>query len=203
KRKRRSSGYTQRWQVETVMSMIKRNQGEELSGEGYHSRNRQMRMLAEVHNILDCYLFGRFATEQTCPLLLPGAAIGGGVAGGVLAAGSATVGVVSTSSTLMTNLLPQGVVAFSSYTSSTLHSAAVSGYSKETELRADANGLRYLWAAGYKPHAALDVLEKVKELETGAAKEAKLTSLSHYANCEPKLAERSKCMNEVLNSLPK
>ncbi|MCX5658626.1 MAG: transposase, partial [Planctomycetota bacterium] len=64
KRKRKRSGYTQRWQVETVMSMIKRNQGEELSGEGYHSRNRQMRMLAVVHNILVCYLFGRFATEQ-------------------------------------------------------------------------------------------------------------------------------------------
>ncbi|MCX5659428.1 MAG: hypothetical protein NTW19_06850, partial [Planctomycetota bacterium] len=49
----------------------KRNQGEELSGEGYHSRNRQMRMLAVVHNILVCYLFGRFATEQTCPLFTP------------------------------------------------------------------------------------------------------------------------------------
>ena len=50
--KRRRRGYTRRWQVETVMSMIKRNQGEELSGHGYHSRNRQMRMLAVVHNIL-------------------------------------------------------------------------------------------------------------------------------------------------------
>jgi hypothetical protein len=64
KRKRRSSGYTQRWQVETVVSMIKRNLGEELSGHTYHSRNRQMRLLAVVHNILIVLFNPRFATEQ-------------------------------------------------------------------------------------------------------------------------------------------
>ena len=52
KRGRQRSGYTQRWQVETVMSMIKRNLGEELSGLSFHARNRQMRMLAVVHNIM-------------------------------------------------------------------------------------------------------------------------------------------------------
>lgn len=64
RRGRQRSGYTQRWQVETVMSMIKRNLGEELSGRSYHSRNRQMRMLAVVHNIMIVLWRGRFATEQ-------------------------------------------------------------------------------------------------------------------------------------------
>ena len=52
KRKRRRCGYTQRWQAETVVSMIKRNLGEELSGRTRHSRNRQMRLLVIVHNIM-------------------------------------------------------------------------------------------------------------------------------------------------------
>ena len=51
KRGRRKSGYTQRWQVETVMSMIKRNLGEELSGQTHHSRNRQMRLLVAVEPV--------------------------------------------------------------------------------------------------------------------------------------------------------
>jgi len=52
KRGRRRSGYTQRWQVETVMSMIKRNLGDELSGQTPHARNRQMRLLVLVHNCM-------------------------------------------------------------------------------------------------------------------------------------------------------
>ena len=59
KRKRRRSGYTQRWQVETVISMIKRNLGEELSGANPHSRNRQMRLLTIVHNIMIVLLIAR------------------------------------------------------------------------------------------------------------------------------------------------
>ena len=51
-RGRRESGDTQRWQVETVMSMIKRNLGEELSGQTNHSRNRQKRLLVVVHNCM-------------------------------------------------------------------------------------------------------------------------------------------------------
>lgn len=66
KRKRRRSGYTQRWQVETVMSMIKRNLGEALSGRSYHSRNRQMRLRVVVHNIMIVLFIQRFATEHSC-----------------------------------------------------------------------------------------------------------------------------------------
>jgi hypothetical protein len=59
KRRRRRCGYTQRWQVETVASMVKRNLGEELSGKTRHSRHRQMRLLAIVHNIMIVQLIGK------------------------------------------------------------------------------------------------------------------------------------------------
>ena len=43
--------YGQRWQVETVMSMIKRNQGECLSSKTYWSQNREMMLRVLTHNI--------------------------------------------------------------------------------------------------------------------------------------------------------
>lgn len=43
--------YGQRWQVETVFSMIKRNLGSALSSRSYWSQCREMMMLALVHNI--------------------------------------------------------------------------------------------------------------------------------------------------------
>lgn len=49
KERRRRSGYTQRWQVETVMSMIKRNLGDELSGKSAHSRKRDMMLKVLTH----------------------------------------------------------------------------------------------------------------------------------------------------------
>lgn len=72
KRKRRECGYTQRWQVETVMSMIKRNLGEELSGRSGHSRNRQMRLLVVTHNIM-IVLFQRQVCDRATATLLPDA----------------------------------------------------------------------------------------------------------------------------------
>ena len=44
--------YGQRWQVETVMSMIKRNLGHCLSTKTYWSQNREMMLLALTHNIM-------------------------------------------------------------------------------------------------------------------------------------------------------
>jgi hypothetical protein len=43
--------YGQRWQVETVMSMIKRNQGDCLRSKTYWSQNREMMLKVLVHNI--------------------------------------------------------------------------------------------------------------------------------------------------------
>jgi len=43
--------YGQRWQVETVISMIKRNQGDELLAKNYWSQNREMLLKVLAHNI--------------------------------------------------------------------------------------------------------------------------------------------------------
>ena len=44
--------YGQRWQVETVMSMLKRRQGEATSGRSHHSRRRDMMLMAVTHNVM-------------------------------------------------------------------------------------------------------------------------------------------------------
>ena len=52
KRSRRACGYTQRWQAETVVSMIKRNLGDELRGKTARSRKRDMLLKVLVHDIM-------------------------------------------------------------------------------------------------------------------------------------------------------
>jgi hypothetical protein len=52
KRSRRRSGYTQRWQVETVNSMMKRNLSSALSGKTAWSRKRDMMLKTLVHNLM-------------------------------------------------------------------------------------------------------------------------------------------------------
>jgi hypothetical protein len=49
---RRRCGYTQRWQAETVNSMIKRNLGSALRGRTPMSRERDMRLKVLVHNVM-------------------------------------------------------------------------------------------------------------------------------------------------------
>jgi hypothetical protein len=44
--------YGQRWQVETVFSMIKRNLGSSLRGRGYWSQCRDLALLAVTHNVM-------------------------------------------------------------------------------------------------------------------------------------------------------
>lgn len=56
--------YGQRWQVETVNSMIKRNLTDELMACGYQARCREMRLLAIAHNIMILWRKLRFSTEQ-------------------------------------------------------------------------------------------------------------------------------------------
>lgn len=52
RRGRRRSGYTQRWQVETVNSMVKRNLSDELFSRSYHAQCREMRLLVITHNVM-------------------------------------------------------------------------------------------------------------------------------------------------------
>jgi hypothetical protein len=64
KRSRRRCGYTQRWQVETVMSMIKRNLGDELRGKTARSRRRDMLLKVLTHNLMIIRRYERVETEQ-------------------------------------------------------------------------------------------------------------------------------------------
>lgn len=52
KRARRRCGYTQRWQVETVISMIKRNLGDELRGKTAESRKCDMLLKVLTHDLM-------------------------------------------------------------------------------------------------------------------------------------------------------
>ncbi|MGD9127468.1 MAG: hypothetical protein PVH19_08825, partial [Planctomycetia bacterium] len=44
--------YGQRWQVETVVSMIKRRLGSTTTGRSYHSRRRDLFLMTLTHNIM-------------------------------------------------------------------------------------------------------------------------------------------------------
>jgi hypothetical protein len=61
-RSRRRCGYTQRWQVETVNSMIKRNLGSALRGKTDASRGRDLQLKVLVHNLM---IFRRSAGVET------------------------------------------------------------------------------------------------------------------------------------------
>ncbi len=43
--------YGQRWQIETVFSMLKRNLGSALRARRYHSQNREIRLRVLTHNL--------------------------------------------------------------------------------------------------------------------------------------------------------
>ena len=64
KRGRKRCGYTQRQQVETVMSMIKRNLGSALRGRSAHSRKRDLRLKCLTHNLM---IFRRPPRVETEP----------------------------------------------------------------------------------------------------------------------------------------
>lgn len=57
--------YGQRWQVETVMSMIKRNQGDTVYARTYWAQCRDMMLMVLTHNIAIILLIKSFSTEHT------------------------------------------------------------------------------------------------------------------------------------------
>jgi hypothetical protein len=69
-----SERYGQRWQVETVFSMIKRNLGSALNGRSYWSQCRELMLLAITHNIMiimPAELFYRAALTCSDPFCGP------------------------------------------------------------------------------------------------------------------------------------
>jgi transposase len=59
-----SDAYRQRWQVETVFSMIKRNLGYAIRSKREQNRNAEMCLMAITHNLMILYLLMSFSTEQ-------------------------------------------------------------------------------------------------------------------------------------------
>jgi hypothetical protein len=53
-KKKAPRSYRQRWQIETVASMIKRNLGSCLSARKYHQQNRELALISITHNLLIC-----------------------------------------------------------------------------------------------------------------------------------------------------
>ncbi len=70
KRSRRACGYTQRWQSETVNSMIKRNLGSALRGRTPRSRQRDLMLKVLTHNLMIIRRPRRVETEQSRTLYL-------------------------------------------------------------------------------------------------------------------------------------
>ena len=64
RRSRRKCGYTQRWQVETVNSMLKRNLGSALRGKTRASRARDMLLKVLVHDVMILRRKRRVETEH-------------------------------------------------------------------------------------------------------------------------------------------
>lgn len=63
-RNKKKIQYGQRWQVETVFSMIKRNLTSALSARRYQGRLREMALLILTHNIAIIFIILSFSTEQ-------------------------------------------------------------------------------------------------------------------------------------------
>ena len=61
--------YGQRWQVETVLSMIKRRLGDTLNARSCRRQNRAILLKVVTHNILILLLPAGFSTEHGCPYL--------------------------------------------------------------------------------------------------------------------------------------
>jgi Transposase DDE domain len=57
----------QRWQIETVFSMLKRNMGAALRARSYHSQNREIRLRVLTHNLAILWVRPMFYTEQVRP----------------------------------------------------------------------------------------------------------------------------------------
>jgi hypothetical protein len=71
RRSRRRCGYTQRWQVETVNSMIKRNLGSALRARSNRRREMEMILRGITHNLMLLRRQNRVGTEQECPPYFP------------------------------------------------------------------------------------------------------------------------------------
>jgi predicted Zn-dependent protease len=76
----------------------------------------------------------------------------------------------------------------------------VEGFSTDVELRADGNGCKTLYAAGFDPEASLTFLVNLKE-QQGNALTKKSLAMSNFVNMEPGLDERIENIKKTLARL--
>ncbi len=84
--------YGQRWQVETVMFMLKQHQGAALTAHTYHTRRREIGLMARTHNIMILRFIERFYKALPTPFLPKMDPIGSESPSGVLLAWSGAAG---------------------------------------------------------------------------------------------------------------
>ena len=67
--------YGQRWQVESVMHMLKSRQGDALTARTYHARRREMGLMSLVHNLMIVWRIRGFLQSRSgvvfCTCLIP------------------------------------------------------------------------------------------------------------------------------------
>lgn len=138
-------------------------------------------------------------------VLLVATAVVGGVAGAVVpivavGAAAATSASATVSTNVLGNLASNAIQTAGGVVAQSVGTAMVSGHSQEAELRADANGARYLWAAGYDVDAELRMLAKLQDLHAQAQKRNESIS-SGFLNAKPGLEKRLEAMRATRGQL--
>jgi Zn-dependent protease with chaperone function len=132
--------------------------------------------------------------------------VGGGALGGVAALGAEVAPTIASSigqhimSNVIINTVSVSVQSLGGAFNLAIGSAIVSGYSQEAELRADANGARYVWAAGYNIEEELQMLQKLEGYQKKANERKELIT-SGFINCKPGLEKRINNLQEVISKL--
>ena len=120
--------------------------------------------------------------------------------GAAMAMAPAAGAAASTSTRLTAEAVGRGIVLTAQLASAAAYSAIVEGYSQKVELRADANGAKYMYAAGFEPSAEISLLEKLKIVQEEAKrKDQKIAS--SLVNCKPGITERMERMKKTLQEL--
>lgn len=143
------------------------------------------------------------ARQVQSGMIIAGAMLGavGGAFVGVAASGSAvmTQG-ISLSGQILSNVVTNTVLTMANVIGESMAQSVASGYSQESELRADSNGTKYLWSAGFDPEAELSLMDKLKSKKI-EAKERNEPISSGLINAVPGLEKRTEEIQKTLSQL--
>jgi len=136
---------------------------------------------------------------KTTSLLIvaAGSAAAQGVAVGMTPAAGAAAGA---GTQVAAEAIGRGIILASQLASGAVYSAIVEGYSQKVELRADANGAKYMHAAGFNTLAEISVLEKLKAVQEEAKRKNQKID-SSLVKCKPGITKRLERMKKTLQKL--